>query len=516
LDRLTRYWKSSIEFWVWAIVFGLAFTQDPIYAENQNTKFLIGLAHSGLGYLREDWLANTIDPLPVFTWIVQISYKLLGEYGFYLYPFLAFGVYIYSLCGIADCIFKIRRSTAQFLTFLAILIAIHITNIRIFDLIPYLPLHEGLADQYVLGHYFQPSMFGVLILLSIYDTLRNRSTRAVINLAIASTLHPAYLPSQAMLTLAYLITMVQGRMAWRTIVRIGTLSVVLALPVFLYMTLTFAPTTPELWQRSQEIIVNFRIPHHSIPSLWLANPAAWVQIGMMVVATVLVLKTRLAWIMGLPLGLAAIATVVEIVSSNATVAFTAPWRVSAFLMPLALALIVAAAIRPLFRWLSNHRPQLLQPIQFGAITILAITVFLGINTQIAKFQAPDTTLGMMNFVREQAQSGEVYLVPLSASKDDNRMEEMWKFRLYTGVPILVNFKSHPYKDVEVIEWYERVESAVKFYETPPSDRCTALDGLLDRYSITHVVAPNRRPWMECGRVNVIYEDANYAVYKILD
>ena len=53
----------TLIFLFWSICFGIAFTQWPLYSENQNTKFLQGLATAGMGYLSNDWLANTIREL---------------------------------------------------------------------------------------------------------------------------------------------------------------------------------------------------------------------------------------------------------------------------------------------------------------------------------------------------------------------------------------------------------------------------------------------------------------------
>ena len=63
------------QFLFWGLLFGIAYTQDPIYnsPENQNTKYFHALARAGHGFLSEDWLATTLDPLPAFTALVQIG-----------------------------------------------------------------------------------------------------------------------------------------------------------------------------------------------------------------------------------------------------------------------------------------------------------------------------------------------------------------------------------------------------------------------------------------------------------
>jgi hypothetical protein len=53
----------------------------------------------------------------------------------------------------------------------------------------------GLAGQYVLGPIFHPSIFGVLLLLSIYPSVQDRP--------LAAVCHATYLLAAAILTIAY-------------------------------------------------------------------------------------------------------------------------------------------------------------------------------------------------------------------------------------------------------------------------------------------------------------------------
>ena len=88
--------------------------------------------------------------------------------------------------------------------------------------------------------------------------------------------------------------------------------------------------------------------------------------------------------------------------------------------------------------------------------------------------APTIDMGLYRFVAETGTADDVYLIPTG----------MAEFRLETGAPVLVTFKSHPYKDTEVIEWQTRVETANGFYGEPT---CGRLLEVVDRYAITHVV-----------------------------
>jgi hypothetical protein len=54
--------------------------------------------------------------------------------------------------------------------------------------------------------------------------------------------------------------------------------------------------------------------------------------------------------------------------------------------------------------------------------------------------------------------------PQRSTQDQNISVDLQQFRLFTGAPIYVDFKSIPYKDVEVLEWHERVLWNHRLYE----------------------------------------------------
>src|SRR5690606_36906881 len=68
----------------WAALLTLAAAQEPLYSDNQNTKFLHGLAAAGYGNLDGDWLYSTFNVFPVFTAIVYTIYRFASPYAFHL------------------------------------------------------------------------------------------------------------------------------------------------------------------------------------------------------------------------------------------------------------------------------------------------------------------------------------------------------------------------------------------------------------------------------------------------
>ena len=505
----------AVIFVFWSLAFGVAFTQWPLYSENQDTKFLHGLARAGYAMLNQDWLANTLDPLPPFSWLVSLTYGLLHQTFFYLYHALLLGVYLFSVLGIASHVFPLRKSQAGQIVFLVIVIALHATLLPPFSL-PLLGtslgwlLQAGVAGQYLFNPVFQPSTFGVLLIASIYLFLRGQPYWATLLAAVAAVFHSAYLPSAAVLAAAYaLITLNDGwrsgRKFWpafRPALGIGLLALVVVTPILIYNALVFAPTTAELWRRSQDIIVNFRIPQHSLPELWLDN-TVFFKVGLVSVALVLVRKSRLLPIMLLAFLVAVLGTAAEMLTGNDTLAFVAPWRISAFLVPLASVLIVGWLVATIFERFRRPLARLDRAIVILSLIALAVLVARGGLAMRDSFQArrQSDRYAMFEFVRRSRAPGQVYLTDTS----------MAEFRLATGAAQFVTFKSHPYKDVEVIEWQDRLLAANDFYADPTCDK---LAGLAARYKITDVVLGTDRLPAGCPATAEVYRDGGYRVLRI--
>lgn len=108
---------------------------------------------------------------------------------------------------------------------------------------------------------------------------------------------------------------------------------------------------------------------------------------------------------------------------------------------------------------------------------------------------------MMDFVRNTRRSGEVYLIPT----------KLQDFRLETGTPIYIDFKSIPYAPYEVVEWRRRVLRADRFFREK-AEACEALEVLAGE-GVTHVVSEAGDPVTTCNSLIEIYDDPYYAVFE---
>ena len=101
--------------------------------------------------------------------------------------------------------------------------------------------------------------------------------------------------------------------------------------------------------------------------------------------------------------------------------------------------------------------------------------------------------------------GDIYLIPAG----------LQEFRLATGAPVLVDFKSIPYRDIDVLDWSERLRLVDWFYREHPADvDCALLDELAQRYGVTHVVLDEDLLDLTCPQSREVYRDAHYAVHTL--
>jgi hypothetical protein len=507
--RLDGMALLRLSFPLWGFLFALAYTQAPLYSSNQNTKFLIGLARAGMGSLQSDWLANTIDPLPVFTALVYLTHRFLNENLFYLYHGLLLAIYLYSMLRIASHLYQIDRSPLQYVVYISLLIGLHSyvlsdtssrlvgENVREF-------LTYGVANQYVLGPIFQPSVFGVLTLLSIYLLLIRRAILAVCILALVCTLHSAYLPTAGLLTGAYVISAAMSEKNIRRSLLVLAWFVILCLPVLAYNYLYLGPTSADTWATAQHILANFVIRDHSLPGQWLGIPAAGKAV-LIILALVLARASSLFLIILLPFAFGAAMTIFQLVLEVDSLGLLAPWRASATLVPLSTCVITGYLVSRLVPRSGHDLHSRL--LVACSLLVCAVSLVGGVNRQMTvepSVRRTDPNSLVMNYVREERRAGNNYLVPV----------RWMDFRLYTGAPAVVTFRSHPYKDVEVIEWYERMLFAQRFYELSDRQLCdVARDGAA-RYRVTHVVLTKGQLGTACDNLNEVKRWSDYAVYRV--
>jgi Domain of unknown function (DUF6798) len=507
-SRLKWIQHSSITaFVLWGLVFAVAYTQSPLYTSNQNQYFLHGLAWAGYGELTQDWLANTLDPTPIYSLLVEVIYSVFHWEGFFylLYAGLM-GVYFYSLWGIVDHLLDLRSSSEKTLLVLTLLVLVHSAGLR-FALSRGLGvnwtyvLEDGVADQRLLGPVFQPSTFGVFLLLSIYLFLENKHFLAILSALGSTAFHPTYLLGAASLTVAYVIVIGIGDRNVKKALALGLLAFVGVIPILMITYPVFLGDSADVAVRARDILVNYRIPHHALVSVWF-DATVVVKILIVISGIFLARRSRLFLILLVCTGTAVVLTLAQLVLDSQALALIFPWRISTFIVPLCSALIIATLVD----WLLN-RPQLRSAnasrvIRLVSTLVIVLAVFTGVVRFVLdlnrKASAPERAVEV--YVADHLSAGESYLIPV----------KMQDFRLAAGAPAFVDFKSIPYSGLEVLEWYQRVKLAEEFYK---DGDCSVLKQLRTDYAITQVITESGSAVETCPGMELLYKDSAYSLWR---
>jgi hypothetical protein len=498
---------SAAKFLLLALVFALAYTQSPLYTSNQNQYFLHGLARAGVGYLDQDWLANTRDPTPLFSGLIFLTTRWLAWPAlYYVYYALLMGVYLYCLLRIADSLFNVRHSRLLTLIYLALLITVHSAALRftlsqaLGDNWSYL-LEDGVADQRLLGLVFQPSSFGVLLVLSIYLFLNRRPFLAVLSAVLAASFHPTYLLSAASLTLAYMWITYREEHRLGKPALLGLAALLVVLPILFYVYTNFGHSPGQVVARAQEILVNFRIPHHALIRQWFDLTAA-IKLLLILCALYLARKSLLFLVLLIPFAISASLTLAQFISGSNALALLFPWRVSTVLVPLSTALILAWAVSTLSNrhaaWFARRTTLL----TVASLALIGAVVLAGVIRTHLDFerQTEADDRSVMAYAASKAAAGQVYLTPM----------DMQDFRLTTWLPVYIDFKSIPYRDEDVLEWRKRVRLANLFYN---QGECGILEDI-QASGVTHVIRKTETAGAACLQLHLVYQDKDFEIFRL--
>jgi hypothetical protein len=420
------------------------------------------------------------------------------------------GVYLFSVYGLMDLLFGLRHSRTRSLLFVALFLAAHSAALRyllskVMGSAATFMVEGGVAGQRLLGQVFQPSTFAVFLVLSLYLFLANRRNAAILALVVAVTVHPTYLLCGGFLTLAYLWVIFRETRQVKPVFLYGLKILVPVLPILAYTLVTFRPTNAILYAEAQHYLVYFRIPPHALVSQWL-NWTVAVQCAFVLAALFVLRQKSLFPIFVILTSASVLLTLVQVATGSNTLALLFPWRVSILLVPLGVSVLLAALVTRLMdacqpsprtgRWL-----RLLSLVAIAGLMVVGVIRF---QIESADLRA-DPANPMMNYVAAHKSPGDIYLIP----------SKLANFRLVTGAPVLADFDSIPYRDSDVLEWYDRLQWASWFYEsTKGSYACQPLMDLIAKYGVTRAVVERSDPYTFCQSFPVIYQDSTYRIYDL--
>jgi hypothetical protein len=515
---------------VWGALFALAYTQAPLYYSNQNQYLLHGVAWGGAGNLSDDWLANTLSPTPLFDGIVALAAASVGLWALHLLYAVLQGVYFVSLVSVAaraggDRLTSRSLSLLAALVLLAHCAALRWASFQLLGLDYPCYLQGWLAAQYVLGPVMQPSVFGVLLVVSLARFLSGRHLEASAWAAAAVTLHTTYALTAGWLVVGYAASL------WladrRRAARVAVTFAFLVAPVVAYSAWTFRPTTPDVFAAAQELLAHGRIPHHADPAVWFDHVTT-LQLILIAAGLAAVRNPSLSRVLRTVAAGSVALTGVQIATGSESLALAFPWRSSVILIPLATAILLArvAALPRLDRPLVARLA--------GVVASVAAAAGVAVVAAGQGYAVETAEAGLLDYVAAHKQPGDVYLLPVrlphraargsgsvssdfrppaaEAIKDKLIPADFQRFRLVTRAAIFVGFKAIPYKDVEVLEWQKRVGFASSVYMDADWDGNRRLAQVRGR-GVTHVVTTRDRDITSAG-LEPLYADGNYTLYRV--
>jgi hypothetical protein len=292
---------------------------------------------------------------------------------------------------------------------------------------------------------------------------------------------------------------------YRKALLVGCLSLVIVSPIVIYSFLFFAPTLADNLSQAQSILVDYRIPHHANIDIWFGTSTV-IKVAI-IILSLLILRGRRIWlILFIPFFVSLTLTIIQMLTKSHFMALIFPWRISTFLVPLSFFILASRAIYYIFcrygHIINTHR----KAINLLFTIILILLLIFGLTIQLLRNKDHNERVdsSLVAFVAKTKVKGDVYLIP----------PNMERFRLQTGSPILVDRKTHPYKDVEVLHWYERIQLANRFYSDRAGRQCDALNEVASKYGVTHVVL-NKKHILNCDFSKIIFNDGVFSVYSIL-
>jgi hypothetical protein len=288
------------------------------------------------------------------------------------------------------------------------------------------------------------------------------------------------------------------------------LALLLVSPIVAFVYATFWGSDPAATAQARDVMANYRLPHHTWINQWF-DLSVIVQVLLVLAALYILRKNRLFWIMLLSFLMVLALTLLQVFLQNDNLALLFPWRFSVVLVPLSTCIVTAWLLSKVVEHspfdqtrFSNIQDKFLVGICVAILLSLMVIGVVKFSLDLREKQSAQER-AMMSFVAQNKSHGQSYLIPI----------KMQDFRLATGAPVFIEYKSIPYTDREVMEWYSRILKASRFYRTTiPNTVCDLLARFAMDYGITHVVLENNYAEPQCLSGYRLYGDRYYTVYKL--
>ncbi len=423
--------------------------------------------------LENDWIANQAHHLPVF---VKFNYFLIKFFSSKIIYFMH-GVLL-ALCAlylflISKNLFpKLETRNLTIIWFAFFIILFHENS-----------FFSGVAGQSVIDVGYQPASFGILFFIGIYYFMMKKYFLCILLICLGASFHPTYVLHSGFLVLgilSYLILSKNYKNFFKTLIIYS----ILILPITLFIIINFLTIDKNLIALGQEILLD-RIPHHADIRYWLSYKDLFFFVTY--IYALYIVRNKNFFIFFLIFGTCPIlVSLIQYFLNINSIALAFPWRSSVFITPISSVIILSSWIEKIK--LDIHK---LKIMSFSLL--LFTSTFFFIKSHFIKDLNGKFTKKIMlsKEIKNNFDSIERILIPTNLDY----------IRMYTGLPIFINWKHHAFRFDQLIEWRQRMDLANEFYSnTNKETQLLKLKEIQKIENISHILISKNKLKVECDNL----------------
>ena len=430
-------------------LFSLAFsillpTIKIFYFSNQNVYLFQAYILNNPNILQNDWLSTTKDGNYIFS---QFTFFLMeiNEYLPKLINKFFEIIFFYFLLKII-----LNNEEKNNLILISIILILSVIAY-------YLGVgFNGIKNQHILGEVYQPSIFNVFFIPSIYFFLRKNFYLSIIFLAVPPLFHPSIIPTTMVLGFIYTLLIIRNDL--KKTVFFLLFGIFLISPSIFFAFKSQLSTTEDL-RIAHDILANFRVPHHS--DISFLGKRDIVSFLILIFGSLLCSNKNLKLILILGLTYILISLfLVSYLQSN-TIKLMFLHRLNVLLIPIAYFVI----IKEIYTFFDNKINLSIKIEKFKKLSqslfylVITILFLIGLNINI---NANKNFIQKSKLVETFTNSKDIWLVQSIKSLKPDIVSQL---RLNFSQPLFVDFKTHPSHPKDVIEWKKRIDLADSFFNS---------------------------------------------------
>ena len=424
--------------------------------------------------LENDWISNQEHHLPVFVHFNHFLIKFFSKEIFYFIHGVLLALcalYLFLICK--NLFPKIRSRNLTIIWFAFFIILFHENS-----------FFSGVAGQSVIDIGYQPASFGILFFIGIYYFLIKKYFLCILFICLGASFHPTYVLHSGFLVLGILGYFILSK-NYQDFLKTLILYSLLILPITLFIFVNFLTIDKSLISLGQEILLN-RIPHHADIKYWISYKDLFFLI-IYIYALYIVRNKRYFFIPFLIFGICPILlSLFQYFLNINSLALAFPWRSSVFITPISSVIILSSLIEKIK--LDEHK------LKVVSLSLLLITsTFFFIKSHFIKNLNGEFSkkLELPKEIKKNFNSIERILIPTNLDY----------IRMYTGLPIFIDWKHHAFRFDQLIEWRQRMDLANDFYSSKDlRSQSKSLKEIQKIEDISHILISRDKLKIECDNL----------------